>query len=150
MYSIEIVSVFFSVRSYWHGFFAATIGALFWRLLTVWFGLESSITPLFKTTFRLENPYETLEIISFALLGFVCGLFAAGYIALNRTFVLFNRRKNRVNAFLNRWPLLYPIIITVAVGLVTYPGALGQYYTSYLTHGKLGNVIILFYFIFFR
>ena len=136
LYSIEIVSVFFSVRSYWHGFFAATIGALFWRLLTVWFGFQDTLTPLYATTFRLVYGYETLELFSFALLGLLCGLLATAYISLNHAFVRFNRRKNRVNTFLQKYPLLYPIIITVAVALVTFPEALGQYFTSWLTHGK--------------
>ncbi|XP_017482640.1 PREDICTED: chloride channel protein 2-like [Rhagoletis zephyria] len=134
LYSIEIVSVFFSVRSYWHGFTAATIGALLWRLLPVWFGQQEVVAPLFKTAFRADYPYETLELLSFALLGLLCGLAAYAYISLNRWFVLFNRRKNRVNAFLQQYPLLYPIIVTVGVGLVTFPSALGQYYTSCLTH----------------
>lgn len=136
LYSIEIVSVFFSVHSYWHGFTAATVGALLWRLLPVWFGLSSTVTPLFKTSFRYDFPYESLELLSFAFLGFLCGLGAYAYISLNRWFILFNRRSNCVNTFLKKYPLLYPIIITVIVGLVTFPGALGQFYTSWLTHGK--------------
>ena len=131
LYIIEVVSdPFFSVRSYWHGFTAATIGALLWRLLPVWFGYQEVVMPLFQTTFRYDYPYETLELLFFAFLGFLCGLGAYAYISLNRWFVLFNRRKNRVNTFLQKYPLLYPIIITVSVGLVTFPGALGQFYTS--------------------
>lgn len=136
LYSIEIVSVFFSVRSYWHGFTAATIGALLWRLLPVWFGQKEVVEPLFKTTFRYDYPYETLELLAFAFLGFLCGLGAYAYISLNRWFVLFNRRKNCVNTFLQKYPLLYPILITVSVGLVTFPGILGQFYASWLTHGN--------------
>ena len=135
LYSIEIVSVFFSVRSYWHGFFAATIGALFWRLLTVWFHYEESITHIFKTDFRLENPYETLEIISFSILGILCGLSAYLFVCLNRTVVLFNRRKNRLNNFLQKFPLIYPIVVTTIIGIVSFPGSFGQFYASWLSSG---------------
>ena len=136
MYSIEIVSVFFSVRSYWHGFFAATVGALFWRLLTVWFQFEESITHIFKTDFRLENPYETMEIISFAILGILCGLSSYLFVVLNRRIVLFNRRQNRLNNFFKKYPLMYPLIITTFIALVSYPGTFGQFYASWLNSGN--------------
>lgn len=35
--SIEITAVYFPVRNYWRGFFAAACGAMFFRLLAVWF-----------------------------------------------------------------------------------------------------------------
>lgn len=36
LFSIEVTSVFFAVRNYWRGFFAAACGALVWQLLGVW------------------------------------------------------------------------------------------------------------------
>jgi len=36
LFSIEVTSVYFAVRDYWRGFFAAACGAAVWRLLTVW------------------------------------------------------------------------------------------------------------------
>ena len=36
LFSIEITSQFFSVRTYWRGIFAATIGAFIFRVLAVW------------------------------------------------------------------------------------------------------------------
>jgi hypothetical protein len=69
LYSIEIVSAYFAVRSYWQGFIAATLGALLWRLLTVWFNIEEHITHLVLTNFRSEYAYETLELLTYAILG---------------------------------------------------------------------------------
>jgi chloride channel 2 len=135
LYSIEIVSVFFSVRSYWHGFFAATIGALFWRLLTVWFQFEDSITHIFKTNFRREQPYETLELITFAILGVLCGLSAFMFVTIQRQFVLFNRRQNSFNSFLQKYPLLYPALVTTIIALISFPGSFGQFYASWLSSG---------------
>lgn len=37
LFSIEVTAVYFAVRDYWRGFFAAGIGALTFRLLAVWF-----------------------------------------------------------------------------------------------------------------
>jgi len=36
LFSIEVTSVFFAVRNYWRGFFAACCGATVWRLFEVW------------------------------------------------------------------------------------------------------------------
>lgn len=137
LYSIEIVSVFFSVRSYWHGFFAAAVGALFWRLLTVWFQYEENITHIFKTSFRLENPYETLEIISFALLGIISGLSAFALVSFNKCIVQLIRRPNRFNAFMKRFPLSFPIIVSTFLALIMFPDLFGKYYASWMNSGKV-------------
>ncbi|RWS31260.1 chloride channel protein 2-like protein [Leptotrombidium deliense] len=133
LYSIEIVSVFFSVRSYWQGFFAATWGALLWRLLTVWFNFEENITHVFKTDFRIVNPYETLELFAFALLGVLCGLSAYIFVTLQRQIVLFNRKSTAFHAFLQKNTLIYPILVTTIVAVVSFPGTFGQFYGSWLS-----------------
>ncbi|CAG2115079.1 unnamed protein product, partial [Medioppia subpectinata] len=133
LYSIEIVSVFFSVRSYWMGFFAATIGALFWRLFTVWSHMEDNITHLFKTNFRREYPYETLELISFAILGIFAGISAFLFVTLQRHIVLFNRKRTTFHIILQRYPLIYPVLVTTIICLVSFPPAFGQYYGSWLS-----------------
>lgn len=40
LFSIEVTSVYFAVRNYWRGFFAACCGASVWRLLVVWINQE--------------------------------------------------------------------------------------------------------------
>ena len=49
LFSIEVTSVFFAVRNYWRGFFAAICGATCFRLIFV-FASDSkvTITPMFK------------------------------------------------------------------------------------------------------
>lgn len=37
LFSIEVTTVYFAVRNYWRGFFAAVVGAMFYRLMSVWF-----------------------------------------------------------------------------------------------------------------
>ena len=135
LYSIEIVAVFFSVRSYWMGFFAATIGALFWRLLTVWFQLEDNITHLFKTDFRKEYPYETLELFPFAILGALSGVSAYLFVTIQRHIVLFNRKRTTFHIILQKYPLIYPALVTTLIGLVSFPPFFGQFYASWLSSG---------------
>lgn len=113
------------------------MGALFWRLLTVWFQFEDNITHIFKTDFRLENPYETLEIISFAFLGILCGLSTYLFVSINRAVVLFNRRPNAMNRFFKKFPLVYPVILTTIVAFISFPGTFGQFYASWLNSGKV-------------
>ncbi|KPM09749.1 chloride channel protein-like protein [Sarcoptes scabiei] len=40
LFSIEVTTVYFAVRNYWRGFFAACCSATFWRLYGVWFKKE--------------------------------------------------------------------------------------------------------------
>ena len=37
LFSIEVTTVYFAVRNYWRGFFAAAVGAMLYRLMAVWF-----------------------------------------------------------------------------------------------------------------
>ena len=140
LYSIEIVSVFFSVRSYWMGFFAATIGALFWRLLTVWFQLEDNITHMFKTNFRREYPYETLELFSFAFLGALSGMSAFLFVTLQRHIILFNRKRSTYHIILQKYPLIYPALATTIICLVSFPQSFGRFYGSWLSSGNLPHI----------
>ncbi|CAL4103250.1 unnamed protein product, partial [Meganyctiphanes norvegica] len=47
LFSIEVTSVYFAVRNYWRGFFAAVCGAMTFRLLAVWFMNEGVYLALF-------------------------------------------------------------------------------------------------------
>jgi H+/Cl- antiporter ClcA len=42
LFSIEVTTVYFAVRNYWRGFFAAVCGATVFRLLAVWFQKEGN------------------------------------------------------------------------------------------------------------
>jgi hypothetical protein len=45
LFSIEVTTVYFAVRNYWRGFFAAVCGATVFRLLAVWFQKEGTAGP---------------------------------------------------------------------------------------------------------
>jgi len=43
LFSIEVTTVYFAVRNYWRGFFAAVCGATVFRLLAVWFQQQGKL-----------------------------------------------------------------------------------------------------------
>ena len=58
MLYLQVTSVYFAVRNYWRGFFAAIIGALCFAMLCVWFDEPDTIVPHFPTGFSMEFPYD--------------------------------------------------------------------------------------------
>ncbi|XP_061251674.1 chloride channel protein ClC-Ka isoform X2 [Bos javanicus] len=69
LFCIEVVASHFSVWDYWRGFFAATCGAFMFRLLAVFNSEQETITSLYKTSFRVEVPFDLPEIFFFVALG---------------------------------------------------------------------------------
>ncbi|XP_046516209.1 chloride channel protein ClC-Ka isoform X3 [Equus quagga] len=82
LFSIEVMSSHFSVWDYWRGFFAATCGAFMFRLLAVFSSQEETITSIFKTSFRVDVPFDLPEIFFFVALGKpLCSALAALVLA---------------------------------------------------------------------
>lgn len=45
LFSIEVTTVYFAVRNYWRGFFAACCGATVWRLLSFYVKNDGKLVP---------------------------------------------------------------------------------------------------------
>ncbi|XP_066535226.1 chloride channel protein 2-like [Hoplias malabaricus] len=133
LYSIEMASSFIMVSNYWKGLFAATIGAFVFRFLPVWSGYDETITPLFKTWFRQDCPYELLEILSFSVLGILSGLAGAGFVFMNGVMVRFLRSQRPISKFLVKTRVLYPALVTLVVTTLTFPPGFGQFMAGELT-----------------
>ncbi|KAG8182992.1 hypothetical protein JTE90_027479 [Oedothorax gibbosus] len=133
LFSIEVTSVYFAVRNYWRGFFAACCGAMVWRLLGVWFKNEETLTAIFRTNFHIDFPFDPQELIVFAGIGAVCGLGGAFFVWFHRQIVNFNRKHKRMNAFLQQNRFIYPALITVIISTMTFPLGLGQFMAAELT-----------------
>ncbi|KHN72144.1 Chloride channel protein 2 [Toxocara canis] len=71
LFSIEVTTMYFSVRNYWRGFFAAACGATVFRLLRV-FLIESEVTVIafYQTNFP-KDAFVPDELPFFALIGYV-------------------------------------------------------------------------------
>lgn len=127
LFSIEVTTVYFAVRNYWRGFFAAVCGATVFRLLAVWFQKEATVTAVYATNFTMDFPFDPQELIVFALIGAISGLGGAFYVWMHRQYVLFMRRNKKMTTFLQKNRFLYPGIVSLLVASVSFPLGLGQF-----------------------
>lgn len=69
LFSIEATTMYFSVRNYWRGFFAAACGATVFRILrVVVFKAEVTLLAFYQTHFPKDG-FEPEELLFFALIG---------------------------------------------------------------------------------
>ncbi|VDO47247.1 unnamed protein product [Haemonchus placei] len=102
LFSIEVTTMYFSVRSYWRGFFAACCGAVTIRLLRGFVvQTEVTVNAFFQTSFA-PDAFVVKEIPLFVVLGVICGALGALYISFYRTVVLFLRNNERAKALFQR------------------------------------------------
>ncbi|KAJ8917396.1 hypothetical protein NQ315_002420 [Exocentrus adspersus] len=135
LFSVEITTAYYAVRNYWRGFFAAVWGATTYRLLLVWIDGASTITVVFPTHFFVDFPYDPFELISFAILGLICGLGGSFYIWCK---ICYNRWANntkfikKIKQF-NRF--IYPGVIVLIISTVTWPPGIGQFMAAQIAPG---------------
>eukprot|EP00112_Aurelia_sp_Birch-Aquarium-sp1_P022710 Seg65.8 transcript_id=Seg65.8/GoldUCD/mRNA.D3Y31 product="Chloride channel protein 2" protein_id=Seg65.8/GoldUCD/D3Y31 len=135
LFSIEVTSMYFAVRNYWRGFFAAVCGAFMFRLLAVLDSSEETITALFKTRFRIDFPFDVQEFVAFGFIGLTCGLAGALFVYTHRKIVDFHQhhKQNRLNRFLVKSRFIYPAIIVLIVSTISFPKGSGQFVAGQLT-----------------
>ncbi|XP_056641696.1 chloride channel protein 2-like isoform X2 [Diorhabda sublineata] len=133
LFSIEVTTVYFAVRNYWRGFFAAVCGASTFRLLAVWFQKAETVTAVYRTNFYMDFPFDPQELFVFALLGAFSGLGGAFYVWVHRQYVIYMRKNKSLNKFLSKNRFLYPGIISLLVASLSFPLGLGQFIAGELT-----------------
>ena len=139
LFSIEVTSVYFAVRNYWRGFFAAIIGALCFAMLCVWFDEPETIVPHFPTGFSMEFPYDPQELLVFTLIGVVCGFGGALYVWTHRKYVLWMRGNKKLTAFLQKNRFIYPFCISFLIASLTFPGGPGAFQAADVSsHHQIG------------
>ncbi|RWS07156.1 chloride channel protein 2-like protein [Dinothrombium tinctorium] len=134
LFSIEVTSVFFAVRNYWRGFFAACCGATIWRLLGFW-AHDDGITALFRTSFSSDFPFDPQELFVFAFIGAVCGFAGAGYVSFHRKIPQYVHLS--VTTLLSFSRFLYPGLVTFIVTSFAFPPFLGKYMASTVSGHKV-------------
>jgi chloride channel 2 len=141
LFSIECTTVFFAVRNYWRGFFAAVCGAVMFRLLAIWTNRADTVVAMFRTAFKVEYPYDPLELFVFAGIGAVCGVGGALYVNIHRRYVLWMRGNKRLSRFLQKNRFIYPTFIAFLLATATFPLGLGQFHAGILgTHDQVDEL----------
>lgn len=125
LFSIEVTSTYFAVRSYWRGFFASVVAAFVFRVLAIFMTDENTITLLFTTNFHV-SPFEMWELPIFMILGATCGLLGALFVFASRRIVEFRRKLSE-----RRWTLMdnryaYTILVSGVIAITSFPGFLGR------------------------
>ncbi|XP_016074582.1 PREDICTED: chloride channel protein ClC-Ka-like isoform X2 [Miniopterus natalensis] len=133
LFSIEVMSSHFSVWDYWRGFFAATCGAFMFRLLAVFNSEQETITSLFKTSFRVDVPFDLPEIFFFVALGAICGVLSSAYLFCQRTFLIFVRTNPLTSKLLATSKPLYSALAALVLASITYPPGVGRFMASRLS-----------------
>ncbi|KAM8972719.1 chloride channel protein ClC-Kb-like [Pelodytes ibericus] len=127
LFSVEATATHFAVRNYWRGFFAATCAALMFRLLAVINHEGETVAVLFKTTWRVEFPFDLPEYFSYALLGVVCGCVCCVYLFLHRVTLVFLNHNERVGKFMRNNKIVYAAFVSLILASITFPHGFGQY-----------------------
>uniref|UniRef100_A0A8C9Q377 Chloride channel protein n=1 Tax=Spermophilus dauricus TaxID=99837 RepID=A0A8C9Q377_SPEDA len=137
LFSIEVMSSHFSVWDYWRGFFAATCGAFMFRLLAVFNSEQETITSLYKTSFRVDVPFDLPEIFFFVALGAICGILSCAYLFCQRTFLGFVKTNRFTSKLLATSKPLYSALAALVLASITYPPGVGRFLASRLSMREL-------------
>ncbi|XP_053516686.1 chloride channel protein ClC-Kb isoform X4 [Artibeus jamaicensis] len=130
LFSIEVVSSHFTIWDYWRGFFAATCGAFMFRLLAVFNSEQETITSLFKTSFRVDIPFDLPEIFFFVVLGAICGVLSCAYLFCQRMFLGFVKTNPVTSKLLATSKPLYSALAALVLASITYPPGVGRFMAS--------------------
>ncbi|XP_026637991.1 chloride channel protein ClC-Kb isoform X3 [Microtus ochrogaster] len=133
LFSIEVMSSHFSVWDYWRGFFAATCGAFMFRLLAVFNSEQETITSIYKTSFRVDIPFDLPEIFFFVALGAICGVLSCGYNFCQRSFLFFLKANGFTSKLLATSKPLYAALAALVLASITYPPGVGRFMASRLS-----------------
>ncbi|XP_069096203.1 chloride channel protein ClC-Kb-like [Pleurodeles waltl] len=142
LFSVEVMSSHFAVKDYWRGFFAATCGAFIFRLLAVFNSEQETITALFKTSFKIDFPFDLPEMFFYVILGVICGAISCAYLSCQRWLLGYVRRNRfTVNLMATDKPV-YSALVALLVSSITFPQSLGRFMASRLTMKELLNSLL--------
>nr|XP_005544750.1 PREDICTED: chloride channel protein ClC-Kb isoform X4 [Macaca fascicularis] len=113
--------------------FSATCGAFMFRLLAVFNSEQETITSLYKTSFRVDVPFDLPEILFFVLLGGLCGILSCAYLFCQRTFFGFIKNNRFSSKLLATSKPVYSALATLVLASITYPPSAGRFLASRLS-----------------
>uniref|UniRef100_A0ACB8EX87 Uncharacterized protein n=1 Tax=Sphaerodactylus townsendi TaxID=933632 RepID=A0ACB8EX87_9SAUR len=137
LFGVEVTGTHFAVRDYWRGFFAATCAALTFRLLAVLNNTRETVAVLFRTSWRVEFPYDLPELLSYAILGVLCGVLCCVFLFCHRNMLMLFQNCPKINCFMMNNKIVYAGFVSLVLASLTFPPALGQYIGARLSMKEL-------------
>ncbi|XP_015283369.1 PREDICTED: chloride channel protein ClC-Kb-like [Gekko japonicus] len=137
LFGVEVTGTHFAVRDYWRGFFAATCAALTFRLLAVLNNTRETVAVLFRSSWRVEFPYDLPELLSYAILGSFCGGLCCVYLFCHRNMLMVFQNKPKINEFMKNNRILYAGAVSLVLASLTFPHGVGQYIGARLSMKEL-------------
>nr|XP_028560972.1 chloride channel protein ClC-Kb-like [Podarcis muralis] len=137
LFGVEATGTHFAVRDYWRGFFAATCAALTFRLLAVLNNTRETVAILFQTSWRVEFPYDLPELLSYAILGILCGCISCLFLFCHRNILDLLQNRLRIKRFMANNKILYAGFVALLLSSITFPHGSGQYIGSKLSMKQL-------------
>ncbi|KRZ84808.1 Chloride channel protein 1 [Trichinella sp. T8] len=133
LFSIEVTSVHFALRNYWRGFFSAVFSAIVFQLLGILTSNYDSVKTFSPTEFSLNSPYALQELLAYAILGILCGLFGALFVIWHKHVCVFITRKKFMKTMKEKCQYIYPLTVATLVSAITFPEAGGSVTKSLIT-----------------
>ncbi|XP_061446265.1 chloride channel protein ClC-Kb-like [Rhineura floridana] len=137
LFGVEATGTHFAVRNYWRGFFAATCAALTFRLLALLNNTRETVAVLFRTSWRVEFPYDLPELLSYAILGVLCGGICSVFLFCHRNILIFLQNQQRIKHFMVNNKIWYAGVIALLLSSITFPQGSGQYIGARLSMKQL-------------
>ncbi|KRZ66671.1 Chloride channel protein 2 [Trichinella papuae] len=86
--------------------------------------IGDSVKTFSPTEFSLKSPYALQELLAYAILGILCGLFGSLFVIWHKQVCVFITRKNQY---------IYPLTVATLVSAITFPEAGGSVTKSLIT-----------------
>lgn len=88
-------------------------------ILAVFWKDEETLTALFMTNFRVDFPFDVLEIFAFVVIGVIAGLAAANFVIFHK---YVSREVPKYFKTRNQRTFLYPALCSLVYATLTFPG----------------------------
>uniref|UniRef100_A0A336KVJ3 CSON015458 protein n=1 Tax=Culicoides sonorensis TaxID=179676 RepID=A0A336KVJ3_CULSO len=127
LFVIELNSIYFSIRHYWHGFYGSVFSVIIISFLYSWIYDIPNIMPYYSNKSRVEFSYDKEELLLYLVLGIICGLLGSLYVYIKKSFALFLKDNQVISTCIQKYCCPYSIFMAAVIATVTFPIGIGQY-----------------------
>lgn len=127
LFVIELNSIYFSIRHYWHGFYGSVLSVIIISFLYSSIYNIPNIMPYYASKSKVEFSYDGQELLLYLLLGVICGLTGSFYVYLKKKYALFLKHNRFLSTCVQKYCCPYSILIAACIATVTFPLGPGRY-----------------------